>query len=488
VKSTVEQLSPTRVKINVEVPFDELKPNFDRAYKKIAQQVRIPGFRPGKAPARILEQRLGRGVVLDEVVSEAVPAKYAEIVQAGEVRPLGRPDIEVTKIEDGDHLVFTAEVDVRPDIEMPAFGEFAVSVDDIVVTDAEIDEQVDGLRTRFGTLTGVDRPVEHGDFVMLDLSATVDGEEVEEAATTGLSYEVGSDQLIDGLDEALTGASEGERRTFTTTLMAGEFAGREAQVTASVGAVKFRELPVADDDFAQLASEFDTLEELRDDLRQRLGKVKAMQQGAQARDKLIEELLAATDVPLPESLVEAEVEARKYDAVQVFDHDEERLAQWLEEQGQTPEQFETDLRSSSRDVVKTRLVLDAIADAEELSVNETELMERIVMQAQRYGISPNEYVQRTEATNEMGNLYAELRRTKALALVMSRATVTDATGNVVDVEALFGRPSPKVAAEPAESAGSPAEQPPSSAEQPPPEAAEQSATPATGGQTAAQTD
>ncbi len=441
-KSTVEQLSPTRIKINVEVSFDELKPNFERAYKKIAQQVRIPGFRPGKAPARILEQRLGRSAVLDEVVSEAVPAKYKEAVVSEAVHPLGHPDIEVTDIADGDHLTFSAEVDVRPQFELPVFGEFAVSVDDIEVTDAEVDEQLNGLRTRFGTLTGVDRPVQQGDFVSLDLSATVDGEEVEEAATTGLSYEVGSGSLIDGLDDALTGAQEGEQRLFPTTLLAGEHAGRQAEVTATVGAVKLRELPVADDEFAQLASEFDTLDELKDDLRRRLGKIKVMQQGGQARDKVIEALLAATEVPLPEALVDAEVAARKHDAVHVFDHDEQRLEQWLVEQGQTAEEFDTELRSSARDVVKTRLVLDEIADRAELVVTDDELRDRIILQAQRYGIDPNEYVQKAQEVGELATLYAELRRTKALAEVMSQATVTDASGNTVDVEALFGRPAP----------------------------------------------
>ena len=454
-KSTVEQLSPTRVKISIEVPFDELKPNFDRAYKKIAQQVRIPGFRPGKAPARVLEQRLGRGVVLDEVVNEAVPAKYAELVRSGEVQPLGQPDIAVTKIEDGNHLAFTAEVDVRPVIEMPAF-DFAVSVDDVEVTDAEVDEQLNGLRTRFGTLTSVDRPVQQGDFVLLDLSATVEGEEVEDAATTGLSYEVGSGRLYEGIDDALIGASEGEQRTFSTTLMVGPHAGKQAEVTASVGAVKQRELPVADDEFAQLASEFDTLDELKADLRGRLGRVKTMQQGAQAREKVLEALLAATEVPLPESLVHGEVEARLHDAVHVFEHDEQRFEQWLAEQGQTTEQFETDLRSSTRDVVKSRLVLDAIADAEGMSVSETELMERIVLQAQRYGISPNEYVQRAQTGNELGELYAELRRRKALDAVARQATVTDSSGNPVDVEALFGPPD---------------RQEPAAAEEPPPEPA-----------------
>jgi trigger factor len=445
VKSTVEHLSPTRVKINVEVSFDELKPDFDRAYKKIAQQVRIPGFRPGKAPARILEQRLGRGAVLDEVVSEAVPAKYVEFVSSGEVRPLGRPEIEVTKIEDGDHLVFTAEVDVRPEIEMPAFGELAVSVDDAEVTDAEVSEQLDGLRSRFGTLTGVDRPAQQDDFVALDLSATVDGEEVEELATTGLSYQIGSGQLIEGIDDALIGASSGEERVFTTALVAGQQAGQQAEVTAKVQAVKERELPAADDEFAQLASEFDTLDELRADLRERLGRVKAMQQGAQARDKVLKTLLATTEVPLPEAIVDVELKARKHNALHAFEHDEQRLGQWLEQQGQSAEEFETDLRNGAQETVKARLLLDAIADAEQLSVTDDELTEQIVYQAQRHGVSPNEYVQRAQEAGELGAMYADIRRGKALVTVVRQATVTDATGNPVDIEALVGSVTPEKA-------------------------------------------
>ncbi|HVE62704.1 MAG TPA: trigger factor [Mycobacteriales bacterium] len=444
-KSTVERLSPTRVKINVEVSFDELKPDFDRAYKKIAQQVRIPGFRPGKAPARILEQRLGRGAVLDEVVSEAVPAKYVEIVSSGEVRPLGRPEIEVTKIEDGDHLVFTAEVDVRPEIEMPTFGELEVSVDDAEVTDAEVGEQLDGLRSRFGTLTGVERPAQQDDFVSLDLSATVDGEEIEELATTGLSYQIGSGQLLDGIDDALVGASSGEARVFTTTLVAGQHAGQPAEVTVTIQSVKERELPAADDEFAQLASEFDTIDELRADLRERLGRVKAMQQGAQARDEVLKALLATTEVPLPESIVDVELKARKHDALHAFEHDEQRLGQWLERQGHTAEEFETDLRNAAQETVKTRLLLDAIADAAELLVTNDELTEQIVYQAQRHGISPNEYAQRAQEAGELGAMYADVRRGKALVTVVRQATVTDATGNPVDIEALVGSVTPEKA-------------------------------------------
>lgn len=441
-KSTVEQLSPTRVKINVEVSFDELKPDFDRAYKKIGQQVSIPGFRPGKVPARILEQRLGREAVLEEVVNGAVPAKWAEILSAGEVHPLGRPEIEVTEIEDGDHLAFTAEVDVRPEIQMPVFTELAVSVDDVEVTDAEVEEQLDGLRTRFGTLSTVERPVQQGDVVMLDLSATVGGEEVAELATTGLSYQVGSDEIIVGIDDALVGAIQGEQRVVTTVLAAGEHAGRDAEVTMTVQAVKERELPAADDEFSQLASEFDTLEELRADLRTRLLQTKGLRQGAQARDNVLKALLATTEVPLPESIVAAEFESRKRDALDAFEHDKQRLGRWLEEQGHTEEEFETDLRNGARETVKAHLMLDAIADAEELSVTQSELSELIMYQARRQGVNPNEYAQKAYQSGQLSAMHADVRRGKALATVVRQATVTDASGNPVDVNSLITSATP----------------------------------------------
>ncbi len=448
-KSTVEHLSPTRVRINVEVPFDELKPNFERAYRKIANQVRIPGFRPGKAPARVIEQRIGRAPILDEVVNEAIPVKYCEAVTAEEVRVLGRPEIEVTKIEDGDHLAFTAEVDIRPDITVPAFGELAVTVDDIELADDEVDEQLNELRARFGTLSGVERPAENGDFVSIDLSATVDGEEVEEAKTAGLSYEVGSGEMIEGIDEAIIGTSAGESKAFTTKLVAGEHAGRDSEVTVTVQTVKVRELPEPDDDFAQLASEFDTIDELKGDLRERLTRVKRMQQGVQARDKVLEALLEVTEVPLPESVVDSEVEARQHDAIHTFDHDDERFNEFLTEQGKTREEFDTDVRDEAEKAVKTQLVLDSIADAENVNVDDNELTERIIYQAQRFGISPDEYVQRAQQSGQLGAIFADVRRGKALASVVRLATVTDASGNAVDLDELFGpREQPAADAEP----------------------------------------
>jgi trigger factor len=441
-KSTVEQLSPTRVRINVEVPFDELKPNFDRAYRKLAQQVRIPGFRPGKAPARVIESRIGRAPILDEVVNEAIPAKYMEAVTTGDVRVIGRPDIEVTKIEDGDHVAFTAEVDIRPDFELPAFESLSVEVDDVELTDDEVNEQLDELRARFGTLTAANRPAENGDFVSIDLAASVNGEEVEDANTTGLSYEIGSGNLIDGIDEAVIGAEPGDSRAFTTTLVAGEHAGQDAEVTVTVQSVKVRELPEPDDDFAQLASEFDTIDELRADVRERISRIKRMQQGVQARERVLDALLDGTEVPLPEAVVQSEYDARKHDAVHTFDHEDAKLAEFLETQGKTLEGFETELRADAEKIVKTQLILDSIVDSEKVQVNDNELSERIYYQAQRFGISPEDYVQRAQESGQLGAIFADIRRGKALASVMRKAAVADASGNAIDMDELFGRAEP----------------------------------------------
>ena len=308
-KATKEALSPTRVKLTVEVPFEELKPNLDAAYKALARQVRVPGFRPGRAPARVLDQRFGREYVLDQALQEALPRFYSEAVQQEAVEVISQPEVDITTFTDGEPLVFTAEVDVRPDFELPEYEGVEVTVDDVEVPEEDITSQLDTLRDRFATLQPVERPVQDGDFLTIDLAATVDGESVPGADSTGMSYEVGNDSLIVGLDEAVRGASEGDERTFTTELVAGDFAGSTADVTVKIRSVKEKERPELDDDFATTASEFDTLEELQDDIRTRLSRVKKMEQGVQARDKVLETLLDAVEIPLPESVVEGEIEA-----------------------------------------------------------------------------------------------------------------------------------------------------------------------------------
>ncbi|MDP9094381.1 MAG: trigger factor [Actinomycetota bacterium] len=435
-KSTVENLSPTRVRLAVEVPFDELADNVAAAYKKIGSQIRIPGFRPGKVPARIIDQRVGRGAVLEEAINEALPRVYTEAAREHELRPLGQPDIDVTNLDDGQSLSFTAEVDVRPEVILPELARMAITVDDAVVTDAEVDEQMDALRDRFGTLKGVDRPVQIGDFVSLDLIATIDGAEVEGGSAKGMSYEVGKGDLIDGLDEAITGKSAGESATFSSTLQDGKDAGAQGEISATVNSVKEKELPAVDDEFAQLASEFDTIGELRADIRTRLERVKALEQGAQARDRLLEKLLDSVDFPVPESAVQAEVDYREHEVVHSLGHDEAMLEQYLQAQGQSREEFDADIREGAQKSVRAQFVLDALADKTEVQIGDGELTEYLVRQAARYQMAPQEFANQVVQGGNLPALVADVRRSKALAAVLDDADITDESGNAVDLSAL----------------------------------------------------
>jgi trigger factor len=438
VKSTVEQLSPTRVRINVEVPFTELQPDFDRAYKELAKQVRLPGFRPGKAPAKLLEARVGREAMLDQVVNEALPSRYGQAVTESDVRPLGQPDIQVTKKEYGQELVFTAEVDVRPEITLPDLSALKITVDPIKVSDEDVDAELQSLRARFGTLTGVERPAATGDFVSIDLSANIDGEDVPEAATNGLSHEVGSGQLIDGVDDAIVGLSAGESRTFTTTMAAGPHAGKEAEVTVTVGSVKERELPEPDDEFAQLASEFDTIDELRASLADQVSGAKRVQQAEDIRVAALDALREQVDMPLPEAIVQAQVDNTLHSALHGLDHDEAKFAEALEKQGSSREEFDANTRSNAEKAVKTQLLLDALGDDLDIQVSQQDLTERLVLSSQQYGIEPQQLLAYLQQNDQLPAMFADVRRGLTIAAAVEAATVTDTDGNIVDTEEFFG--------------------------------------------------
>ncbi|MGP4058849.1 trigger factor [Mycobacterium sp. 4D054] len=437
-KSTVEKLSPTRVRINVEVPFTELEPDIDRAFKQLAKQVRLPGFRPGKAPRKLLEARVGRGAVLEQVVNDALPARYSEAITAESLQPIGQPEIEVTKLEDNEELVFTAEVDVRPEIELPDLEALKITVDPVTVADEDVDAEIDSLQKRFGTLTGVDRPAEDGDFVSIDLSATVDGKDVPEAQTEGLSHEIGSGQLIEGLDEAIIGLNVDESKTFTTTLVAGEHAGQEAEVTVTLRSVKVRELPEVDDDFAQLASEFDTVDELRADLKEKVSRIKRVQQAEAIRDKAIEVLLEQTEIPLPEAVVQAQVDDTLHNAIHGLDHDEDKFAETLKEQGSSREEFDADNRANAEKAIKTQLLMDAIADKLEIQVGQNDLTERLVLMSRQYGLEPQQLLQMLQQNNQLPAMFADVRRGLTVAAVVHGATVTDTDGTEIDTAEFFG--------------------------------------------------
>jgi len=420
----VEKLSPTRVKLSIEVSFDELTPHIDGAYKTLSEKINIPGFRKGKVPSAMIDQRVGRGAVLDEAINAALPTFYSQAAKENDVLVIGRPNVDITELKDNEKFAFTVEVDVRPEIELPNFSQIEIKVDDVKVNETDVDEQIQSLRTRFGTLTTVEKTVAKGDFVTIDLVATKDGAELDGGTANDLSYEVGSASMIDGLDEALIGLNAGGEKSFETALV-GMKEGEKGTVKVSVKAVKERELPPVDDAFAKLASEFETLAELKADLTTRLTRLKELEQGAQARDLLVEKLIATVEIPLPAEIIEAEVN----------DH--------LEKEGRLEDdKHRAEVNEEVRKTITREFLLDSIVKAESIAVNETELTEYLVRAAARYGMSPDQFIKEVSDAGQVSTMVAEVARAKALAAVLGRVKVVDQSGKKVDLEAL--RPQPQV--------------------------------------------
>ena len=439
-KTDVEELSPTRVRLSVEVPFDELKPSLDKAYREVGQQVRIPGFRPGRVPPPVIDRRVGRDVVLSQAVNDAIPDLYAKAVAEGDVYALGQPEVEITNLDDGKELTFTVEVDVRPKFDLPDLSSVAVTVDDTLVTPDEVAERLSMLQDRFASLKGVQRPVEDGDHVSIDLSASVDGKPVEDAQASGLSYPVGSESMLDGLDQTLIGMSAGESATFTSELAGGEFAGHEAEVTVTVHSVKAKDVPGLDDDFAQMASEFDTLGELRADTRTQLERDKTMQQVIQARNLALEAVLDQIDIPLPESVVADEAKHNREAILDQLTRAGASLEGYLEMTSQTEEQFEADIDERARRAVKVSLVLDQLARNEELGVDQAELSGYVTRQAEQMGVAPDQLAQQLVDNGQLSFAAAEVLRGKAMNVIAERVKVTDKAGNPVDIGAALNTP------------------------------------------------
>ncbi|WP_181788863.1 trigger factor [Streptomyces phytophilus] len=433
-KSAVETLNPTRVRLTVEVPFEELKPSLDAAYKKINQQVTVPGFRKGKIPARIIDQRFGRGAVLEEAVNDALPKLYEDAVNEGDLKPLGRPDVDITELKDNETLTFTAEVDIRPEFEIPDYAGISVEVDAVEVPDEDVDKSVEQLRERFASTTPVERAAADGDVVTLDLEASVDGEVLDDGVASGVTYTIGSGELLDGVDEAVTGLEAGGSATFASELKGGSAAGQEAQVKVEVTQVAERELPELDDEFAQMASEFDTLEEMRADSRKRLEQMKRYDQAQQAQEKVLDELLGLVEIPVPEKLLEEEISTRRHNL------ENHQLAQmgmnlegYLKLQEKTPEEFETELKEQAERGIRTQFVLDELVGKEQVNVGQEELTEHLMRRAQSSGMSPDQFAQAVVEGGQVPVLVGEVARGKALAVVVESATIKDTNGEPVDL-------------------------------------------------------
>lgn len=437
-KSSVEKLSDTRSKITVEVPFSELKPEIDQAYAALAQQVQIPGFRKGKAPRQLIDARFGRGAVLEQVVNDMLPNRYAQAIEAEGIKAIGQPNVEVTKIEDNELVEFVAEVDVRPEFELPKFEDITVEVPAIKADEEAIEAELETLRARFSTLKDHNHKLKKGEFVTINITASIDGEKIEEATTEGLSYEIGSDDLIDGLDKALTGAKKDETVEFTSELANGEHKGKEAQISVEITATKQRELPELDDEFAQLASEFDTIEELRESTVSDVEAKQKNEQAAAIRDEVLAAALGEADFALPQSIVDEQAHSQLHQLIGELAHDDAALNSLLEAQGTTREEFDKKNVEDAEKAVRTQLFLDTLSEVEEPEVSQQELTDHILFTAQSYGMDPNQFIGQLQQSGQIANLFSDVRRGKALAQAICRVNVKDSEGNEIDPKEYFG--------------------------------------------------
>jgi len=434
VPSTVEQLSPTRVKITVEVPFADLKPSMDKAYAEVAKSVNIPGFRRGKVPPVVIDQRFGRGVIIQEAFNDSWQSFYGAALTENNLSPLAQPDVEVTKLEDGDLIEFTAEVDVRPVFELPDFTTLQAQVDALDVPDTLVESQVDVLRNRFGSRETVERAAADGDIVTIGLVASQDGEELVAGSADDLEYTIGSGKMLDGLDEAVIGLAAGESATFTSALVSGPHQGEEADIEVTVSKVQTAELPEADDEFAQEASEFDTIDELRSNISERLTRMARLEQASQARDAVLEGLLGQVEIEVPEHLLNSEIETRRQQITEQLTQAGLTLERYLADIGedQTEEEFWADLEQRSEQALKAQIILDKIADERAIGVDQNDLTQHILRKAQADGVPPQQVADHLqEHPHHIEEYMLEIRRGKALAMIVEAATVTDSDGSVV---------------------------------------------------------
>lgn len=431
-KSTVEKLSPTRVKLVIEVPFDELKEEFDKAYKTIAEQVNIPGFRKGHAPAKLIENHVGRGAVLEQVINDMMPSRYEKACTENAVQPLSTPDVDVTKIDDPNLIEFTAEMDCRPEIKIPDFKGKEISVEPRRATDEIAEQGLKDLQERFATLKGVDRPAKEGDFVSLDLSAKVNGEELKEAETKGLSHRIGQGDLIEGLEDALVGMKAGESKTFTSKLVAGDHANEEADITVVLQKVQEQELPELDDDFAQMASEFDTLDELKEDLAKRANDAAKSEQAANLRDAVLSALIEEANFDIPKGIVEEQAQGQIQQVLSQFGGDENILKSILESQGSDLDSFYDEAKKSAEEATRTWLLLDALAEELSVEISQNDLTEAVVAQARQNNMEPEQFVQAVQQQGQLASLFSDVRRNKALFTVVRDVVAKDTEGNSLD--------------------------------------------------------
>lgn len=433
--STVEKLGPSRVKLTIEIPFADLTPHLDKSYREIASQVNIPGFRKGKVPPAVIDQRFGRGMVLQEAINAALPDAYAAAVAEAALVPLSDPEVEVTKLEDRELVEFTAEVDVRPEFDLPDFSTLSAEVPVLEPVGDAVEERLQMMRQRFATREDVDRAAAEGDVVTLDLAGSSDGEPLADATAEGITYKVGSGGMLEGLDEAITGLSAGESADFSSTLVGGPLKDEAADIHVTVQKVQTETLPEVDDEFAQMVSEFDTADEMRADLTNAVEQMAKVDQINAARDKVLEDLVEKVDFEVPAGLLQAELDARRDQITEQLAQAGMTLDSYLEqteeEEANTAEEFWQILEGRVAQSLKAQIILDKLADDRELGVDQQELTEMLFRRAAANNSSPEQEMQHMMEHNHTSQWMQDIRRDKALRLILDGASVKDTDGNAV---------------------------------------------------------
>ena len=440
-KTLVEPLEGNKVRLSIEVDESEFEPALDAAFKRIAREVRLPGFRPGKAPRKLLEARLGVGVAREEAIREAVPGYYTDAVVEHDVDVIAQPEIDITGGQEEGPVTFDAVVEVRPVVEVAGYGSLRVELPSPVVTEADIDEQVERMRAQYADLVTVDRPAADGDIVKIDIDGSRDGEPIEGLSASGYAFEVGLGTLVPELDENLRGASAGDHLEFSGDDHHHDDDELDEEGHAPHGPIDFvvdveevqeKVLPDLTDEWAKEASEFDTIDELRDDLRARMTRSRAAQAESNLRERTAEALAALVDVELPEPMISNEMQQRIQDLALRLQAQGLNLEQYLAMTGQPQEQFVESLREMANEAVQVDLALRAVALAEGIEATEDELDEEFAGVAERIGESPERVRSEFERNGQVSDVRSDLRKRKALDWLVEQVEIVDPDGNPID--------------------------------------------------------
>jgi trigger factor len=424
-----------KVKLHIVVPAPEFERAIDAAFRKLAREVRVPGFRPGKAPRRLLEARLGSEVAREQALQDALPEYYVDAVKEHDVDVIAPPEIEIISGQDDGDVEFDAVVEIRPQVRLVGYDELRVELPFQAVSDADVDRQVDALRDRFADLADSEFPLVDDAFATIDIAGTIDGEAVEGLTATDFLYRVGSEMVVDELDDQLRGTKPGAILEFTATLpdRFGELTGREARFRVIVKAAQQKVLPELNDTWVKEASEFETVDELRADIRRRIETMQRLQAQMTLRDKVLDAAADLVPIEAPATLVDAETRRRVEDLAHRLSHQGATLEQYLEMTGQEPQAFIDEIRVGATRAVLADLALRAVVAQEAVTASDEEVDAEVQQMAERTEQKPAKVRRELERSNALEAVRSDVARGKALEFLVERAKVVDEDGNEIDL-------------------------------------------------------